>query len=129
MTFPDIHANDLAPDEMRRWLPVLLHAIAAKSEQLVIQLPDEVVEAMLYYLENILVEAEREQSLPVDWRIFLGLADETRPIAEWRAMVDNALAPTQPPATDDEARRFHAMDYGPGSAALLIVEERRERRP
>lgn len=73
MQFPDLNDRDLTPHQQRIWLSALLIGMGDHADDLVTRLPDDVIEAVLYYLYNMLNEAQADDSLGLSWRRFLRL--------------------------------------------------------
>jgi hypothetical protein len=74
MQFPDIEAADLTPDEHRTWLTMLLTAMGDHADQLVPRLSPVEVESVLFFLVNMLNEAQAENTFDgVTWQRFLRL--------------------------------------------------------
>jgi hypothetical protein len=73
MQFPNLGQDDLDPYQQRIWLAALLTGMGDHADELVTRLPDDVIEAVLFYLFNMLNEAEADDSLGASWRQFLRL--------------------------------------------------------
>jgi hypothetical protein len=73
MQFPDIEETDLTPDEQRMWLTMLLTAMGDQADQLVPRLSPIDVKCVLYFLVNLLNEAEANNTFDDTWRRFLRL--------------------------------------------------------
>jgi hypothetical protein len=72
MQFPNLGKDDLDPHQQRIWLSALLTGLGDHADELVTRLPDDVIEAVLFYLYNML-EAEADESLGGSWQKFLRL--------------------------------------------------------